>query len=198
MDPCPSSATTVGVASTGARIASSHQVAAIGIVYCVFPGGGCLSTTTSRQGDPVTLFTAPGSRVITATSGDGKATGPYRLSVAKAPDEVSECRTVFIERGVTISQQLLATDCHVDFGGIYYSDAVKIHLTAGSQVRVRMSASEFMPWLDFYSPTGQHLGPCVKAGTADCTFAAQSSGYYLMSLSSFELRRPGAYTLTVD
>lgn len=184
-------------------IASDDQVGANGTKYCVFdsaPLDGCHTPSTSTEGSAITLLAAPGSRLVTVTSSDKQGSGAYTLEAGAVPSSVTGCGTVFIERGVTTTQSLAATDCVVDYGGdtFYYSDDTKIYLKAGSQLRVSMSSSEFTPWLDFFSPTGGYLGACVSPGTAACTFTVQSDGYYLLAPSSFEEKKAGAYTLTVN
>ncbi|MDP9202017.1 MAG: Ig-like domain-containing protein [Gemmatimonadota bacterium] len=188
-------------AGSGAPVASDDQVGPSGVTYCVHnttPPDGCHTPSTSTRGSPIMLLAAPGSRTITATSADKQGAGAYTLTV-EASSSVSNCRTVFMERGATSTQQLEATDCLVKYGDavFYYSDDIKIYLSAGSTLQVTMSSSAFTPWLDFFSPTGSYVATCVNPGTAACTFAAQSDGYYLLAPSSFEEQRAGAYTLTV-
>jgi hypothetical protein len=188
------------VSSAGLPVAANDQVAN-SVTYCVAGSSGCHSTTSSAAGSAVKMLVGPGERRLdVSAAGSAGSGGDYQLAVTPASSSVSACETVFIERGVTTTQQLAATDCTVDFGGgvIYYSDDIKIYLSAGSTLDVRMSSSAFQPWLDFFSPSGQYLGGCVEGSVADCTFNAPVDGYYLLAASSFEEQATGSYSLTVD
>lgn len=192
----------VTVSRSGQLTARSDDVTAGGIRYCDFesPPNGCHTDSPTTAGSPVRLLVAPGSRLITATSKDQNGAGAYTLAVEAGPSAVTNCETVFLERGVATTQQLQTSDCQVIYGTTvtYYSDDMRMYLAAGSQLHVRMSSSAFVPWLDIFSPTGSWYAACVNPGTADCTFPISVTGYYLISPSSFEENATGAYTLTVD
>jgi hypothetical protein len=192
----------VTVSRNGQLTARSDDVTAGGIRYCDFtsPPDGCHTDSPTTAGSPVRLLVAPGSRLITATSKDHSGAGAYTLTVEAASSEVTNCETVFLELGVTTTQQLQTTDCRVLFGStpLYYTDDMKVYLTAGSQLHVKMSSSAFEPWLDIFSPTGSSYAACVNPGTADCTFPIFATGYYLISPSSFQENATGDYTLTVE
>ena len=83
-------------------------------------------------------------------------------------------------------------------GPTYYSDDVKIYVAAGARIHIVMSSLDFTPWVDVFNSAGVALGSCAKAGSVDCSFTPDASGFYLISFSAFEAQRSGTYTIIVE
>ncbi|HUQ19029.1 MAG TPA: Ig-like domain-containing protein [Gemmatimonadaceae bacterium] len=190
--------------SAGGEIATSDQVVASGTPRCVFPApaDGCHSPSVSKADDPVTILSPASSRSVTVTSTGAALEGSYVLSTEQSAANISGCRTVFVERNIATNQQLESSDCHAVYGGgnpTYYSDDVKIFLTAGSNVTVTMASTAFTPFLDIFAPNGSYAGGCAGVDlSTGCIIKPTATGYYLLGFSALQASTGGAYSLNIQ
>ena len=167
-------------------------------------------TVNSSSGAPVGRWTelppnarffvisAAGTRIVGARAVGPETMGDYTLRVQAATP--SGCGPVFIERGVSTTQQLETTDCYYlsyDYNPVY-RDEMLIYMRAGSVIVVDASSAAFTPILNALTPGGSFIGqPCIDQDATSCQFPVQEAGYYTLVLSTLEENAVGAYTLTI-
>jgi hypothetical protein len=141
-----------------------------------------------------------GNYVVAANTFDTGETGDYKLSSARTTESIENCESVFITRGMTTVQNLAPTDCTTNG---FYSDDVLIFVRGGESITVGVNSTAFDSYVEIYSRAGLVASNDDKSATstdAEVTFAAPSSGYYLISPTSKLSGAPGTtggYTLIV-
>jgi hypothetical protein len=111
--------------------------------YLAFEGDTVVSTSTVLN-----AIVAPGSYILAPNTYFQLKTGPYTLSTAARPQEVSACALVWVTRGVTVTDSVTAADCSdTDATGTYYSDGVAMIAQSGSVLTIAQRSTVFDAFL---------------------------------------------------
>jgi hypothetical protein len=123
--------------------------------------------------------------------------GGYTLSSSADHTDVSNCEVVFVARGTSTAQNLVASDCD---GNTSYSDDYIIFIPSGQSITVTLSSSAFDAFLELYGAQGQvAVNDNGPAGTdAILTFTSSSSAFYVIRAESAAAFTTGAYTISVQ
>lgn len=153
--------------------------------------------TRTYPGGPVVVLTAPGFRVFTVRSANTGGTGDYTLTIADASGATDGCVLVYVERGVSTSQQIDTSDCAAEFYDPIYYDLLYIYLEAGETFTAIMTAAEFTPHATLYRPDGLVQG-CEGDLATGCEFIAMSAGYFALRVGPNQAFVVGDYALSIE
>ena len=158
------------------------------------------------------IILGAGTYYIGASTIAPTRTGAYSLILAPFAETLSGCsddlHRTWITRGVTISDQVLATDCTSTRtgGGPAYGDRVVIVLTPARGINATLVSAAFNPRLEVWEMV-QSFGtvtPTFRAGadgvsgTATLAYTPPTVGaVYRLEMTSVDTVQTGAYTLTV-
>ena len=152
------------------------------------------------------LFLGTGTYLVRAGSIATSAVpevGAYVLSSSLSPVLDGCWNSATITPGVSITLALTAVDCAFTRGGsvgTYYNDAFDIVLEQGQRIQVRVTSSQFDPYVEVRDARDQVLAADDNGdgGTgARLTFVAPTRGYYTVKVTSALNAATGTYTLTV-
>jgi len=136
--------------------------------------------------------------MLGASSFDSASTGTYQISSAQASEDITNCETVFVARGVSTNQNLETTDCL--FGG-FYDDDMYIFLQAGQTVTITMHSTAVDAYLELWNFSGRvATNDDMTPGTTDAqiVYIVPASDFYLIVPSTNVMGAIGAYTLTIQ
>ena len=145
---------------------------------------------------PFVLLAAPGTRVITARTWAADGGGAYTLSVTDTSSDIGGCRLVFIERGVTTTQQIDATDCESGFnpnGAVYFDEAL-VYSAGGSEFTATLASTAVELGISILDPEGNFID-CQP--NSWCRVRTPGSGFYTIRAYGGP-GETGAYTLTIE
>jgi hypothetical protein len=146
--------------------------------------------------------------VVGANSYDPGEVGAYTLSAVPVASTVSLCEDVWVSGSVTVGETITTADCAVEDtvpGDYYYSDQLLLILFAGQSVTFTQSSDAVDPYLllfrfnpdslrfDFVAQDDNSGG----GTTAQLTYPAVSSTYYLLDVGTSPVNQTGAYTLSI-
>jgi serine protease Do len=164
-------------------------------------GGNVLAEDDNGGGianSSVSIITAAGPLIVAASSANSLELGSYSLSSSADDGQATGCEVIFATRGVSIAQNLTASDC-VDDG--FNSDVFFIRLIAGIPVTVSVSSTAFDTWLDVFrlgaGLVASNDNISISNTNSSVTYTPTISDYYLISATSLLQGATGAYTLTI-
>lgn len=176
--------------SNGAQMAAANDIA---------PGN-----TNAR----VDLIVAPGTYVLAPNTRFENVTGNYTLTSAVRAQTLAGCdEEVWVTRNVTITDNLVATDCpDTTASGVFYADLVGIIAFANDTLRFTQRSTTINPMLTLYriDPGAGFVVVATNddsAGTTTDAFinfpVTQDAAVYVLAASTAGPASTGVYTLTV-
>jgi hypothetical protein len=163
------------------------------------------SNTYCDLNSSMRVLLSPGDYIAHAST-YGSYLGPYTLSSAVVPEDVTGCEWAFVTRGLTTSQRIQSTDCVATFrSSRYFSDQFAIQLTGGQTYTFSMSSTDFDTYLEILG-SDLDFGWVVVASNDDfggtsnsqITFTPEWSGLYLINPATYLGDQTGAYTLVIQ
>lgn len=144
---------------------------------------------------------APGSYVLAPNSLRSQVTGPYAVSAVTRPQTLAGCELVWVTRGITVSDQVTASDC-VDNTSNFF-DIVAIFALQGSVLRIAQRSSALNAKLTVLDDTGATLASnddSLPGTTTDAyiAFSVPQTGPYIVFIGSSAPNETGAYTFEVS
>ena len=110
---------------------------------------------------------------------------------------MSNCEIVFVAKGTSTTQSLVASDCD---GNTSYSDDYLIFIPSGQSITVTLSSSAFDAFLELYGAQGQVAvsdnGP--SGSDARLTYTSSASAFYVIRAESAAVFTTGAYTIAIQ
>jgi hypothetical protein len=147
----------------------------------------------------VKAILAPGN-YFAGVSSYAATVGAYDVLVSPASSSAASCdEELWIVRGVTTPQDLAATDCHDD-AGEHYEDRYSMILWEGEHLHVTQSSTDFAPVLRLARRSGEVVATAdgTATGVATIDFTGDvHRGEYILTASSAQPQRTGAYTLAL-
>ena len=139
----------------------------------------------------------PAGSYVLGANAYPNSTGGYALSSAADNTDVSNCEIVFVAKGTSTAQSLVASDCD---GNTSFSDNYLVFIPLGQSITVTMSSSAFDALLELYGTQGQvAINDNGPAGTdAVLTFTSSSSAFYVIRAETAGYFSTGAYTISVQ
>ncbi|HMJ08352.1 MAG TPA: FG-GAP-like repeat-containing protein [Pyrinomonadaceae bacterium] len=158
--------------------------------------------TNSRIPEIRGVMTLPytGDFIIAANSFD-PGSGAYTLSL----NSDAACSATAITYNQPVNGNLADTDCTVGIGGDpYFTDLYTFNGTAGQQVSITMTSTQFDAYLIFHTPSGTgSVEDDDSGGGTDAripesgTITLPETGTYTIETSSANLGETGSYTLNL-
>jgi hypothetical protein len=142
-----------------------------------------------------------GPIVVGANSFDPRVTGSYSLAAAASNAEVTNCEDVFVEKGISTSQSLSASDCAANGT---FSDNYIIFLQPGQSITVSMTSTAVDSYLELTDASATLLASNdnIDGTTQNAQFAFTATGtqpaFYIIKARSAAAGATGAYTLVVQ
>ncbi len=146
---------------------------------------------------------AAGNYVIGASSWDPATTGSYTVRSAVRAPTIVECRDIWANRGVAISETITATDCiDTSTGSTFYSDRLILGLETGATMTAHLTSGEVNPNLILYAvPAGTIVASnddsTVGNSTAYFSYTVSQGGFFVLDMGTAVAGQTGAYTLTL-
>jgi hypothetical protein len=158
--------------------------------------GALNDTVNTSRNVRLKAILAPATYEAAASSVTVGATGDYLLGLSTTSATVDSCEIVFVVRGISTEQQLVATDC-VDGSGQFHGDIFDLWLEAGERVTLTQSSTTVNPLVQVYREGSELVAQAGAVGTATVEFEADQTGpYYVVATSALKLQF-GAYTLSI-
>ncbi|MBI1967609.1 MAG: Ig-like domain-containing protein [Gemmatimonadetes bacterium] len=155
------------------------------------------------QNSRLNAIMAVGNYVIGVSTYNPRETGGYTLSSATRPATVSGCQQVWITRGITLSETIMATDCRdSSAAGVFYSDRLLIVLDSGDTFEARLqsaAANSSLFLYDLLADTIVAFNDDSATGnpTAFLTYTPDSASFFLLDVGTSVAEQSGPYTLTI-
>jgi hypothetical protein len=128
---------------------------------------------------------------IGVTSSKAGALGDYTLKMSGALEDVQNCEDVFIQRHLTVNENLEATDC----SAASYYDKFFLYLRAGESVFIDMTSTAFAKKVELLDPDGNVVTTSV--GATQITYVPGRTGYYIIHAGSVTANQTGRYDLQI-
>lgn len=171
------------------------------------PAGDILASNGSgTTGSSVQIIVAPGEYIFGPNSLSQGATGAYTLSSITRPQTLAGCNAVYITRGVTISDNVVTSECTDSSTlGVFYGETAGLFAAGGSVVTITQRSTAFDPFLTLFKVTD---GQLLEVASNDDSLAGNTTAFiqYTMPASALLViyatssaeRATGAYTLSVS
>jgi hypothetical protein len=139
----------------------------------------------------------PAGNYVLGANAYPNSTGGYSLSSTADHTDVSNCEVVFVARGTSTAQSLVASDCD---GNTSYTDDYIIFISQGQSITVTLTSSAFDAFLELYDVQGRvAVNDNGPAGTdAIITYTSLASGFYVIKAESADWLTTGAYTISIQ
>jgi hypothetical protein len=166
-----------------------------------FASNGSGATTST-----VHMIVAPGEYTFGVNSFAQGVTGPYTFSSVTRPQTLSGCAPVFITRGVTITDQVVAGECpDSSAAGVFYGEKASMFVAAGEVVTATLRSSAFDPVLvvtklinDEFVVVASNNDSASGHTTAFVEYVAPENTLVVLYARPSAQRATGAYTLSVE
>jgi hypothetical protein len=169
------------------------------------PNNNADNTTTNSK---VQAILAPGDWVIGANTNNKYVTGAYTLSSATRAQALSGCTdAVYLMRGVTISDNIAATDCaDTTVNGVFYADQAAIIAFDNTVLTIWERSTAINPSLTLYEidSTGTAVqvasndDSAATTTTAFIQYAVTTPAIFIIIPSTHDSVATGAYTLQIS
>ena len=147
-------------------------------------------------------------RVVTGHDANGKAIVVTDETLTAVPrrvgSDITGCETVFTVKGMTTSQNIVASDCLWTDppSPPIYADGFWILLRAGQSVTINMSSTVVDAYLVLLRNGGtlmtQNDNKDATTKDAQITFTATATDYYAIVARTAVASQTGAYSLTIQ
>ena len=143
------------------------------------------------------FFAPAGTYRAGASTRSPGASGAYTLTTTAIPagTDITNCERVFIVPGVTLNQQITATDCTFTQDANFSSDFYRIYLRAGQKINITLQSIPLARGnIDLIinilnANTGAVVGgtDCCGSDTIEATsFTAVTAGQYIIEVGVFD------------
>lgn len=163
------------------------------------------SNGSGSTGSSVQIIVGAGEYIFGPNSLSQAATGAYTLSSITRPQTLSGCNAVYVTRGVTVSDNIVANECtDSSSAGVFYGETAGIFAEGGSVLTIAQRSSAFDPFMTLFQVSGGSLVPVAANDdsatgnvTAFLQYNVPQSGLYVIFMTTSAEKATGAYTVSV-
>jgi hypothetical protein len=163
------------------------------------------SNGSGTTGSSVQIIVGPGQYIFGPNSLSQGVTGPYTLSSVVRAQTLAGCNAIYITRGVTISDNIVANECtDSSAAGVFYGETAGIFAVGGSVLTIAQRSTAFDPYISLFEVSGGSLVPVAANDdsasgnpTAFLQYTVPQSGLFVIFATTSAERTTGAYTLSV-